>query len=219
MLTPDTHSAGVPQPRTLALPRPGAAVCRHKGSKSQPTPRRASPADLREAPLPWPRPPGCRLYLVHGRCVRVADRPKPQLVHAGDSGVTLPRASSAAAGAGSSARARADSARPAPPRLSSAQLRSSSQGPPQPGGQPLTSAPPSAATALSPGRSSVGLLQPRPARFSWQGPGASAHAHRETHQWRESAREAGQRGRGGVDRRVLDSSVRGREKACVSEED
>lgn len=79
-------------------------------------------ADLRRAlrgPAPEdpPLPARHRRYLILGRCIRLAGRPLPQLGHAGDTGATSPQARSAPAGAGTTARARANAAGPAPPRL------------------------------------------------------------------------------------------------------
>lgn len=183
---PHARSAGAPTQRPSALP--GAAVGRDKGSESETTPLRAALADLRGAPLPGRAYPDAAATLSSGGASGSRTALCLSSVMLGDPGATSREASSAAAGAGSSERVRADSTRPAPPRLSC------SQDPPQPGSRRWNSAPPSAAAALSPGLSTVGLLQYGP--LAPLGKSAPERARTRTaaitaaeiHQWRESIR-------------------------------
>lgn len=184
---PHARSAGAPTQGPSALP--GAAVGRDKGSESETTPLRAAPADLRGAPLPdRANPDAAAATLSSGGASGSRTALCLSSVMLGDPGAKSREASSAAAGAGSSARVRADSTRPAPPRLSG------SQDPPQPRSRRWNSAPPSAAAALSPGRSTVGLLQYGP--LAPPGRRAPERARTRTaaitaaeiHQWRESIR-------------------------------
>lgn len=162
-----------PHPKTPVLP--GAAVGRDKRVRKRDDPSARGPADLRGAPLPGRANTDAAATLSSDAASGSRAALCLSSVMVGDPGATSRQASSAAAGAGSLVRARADSARPAPPRLRS------SQDPPQPGRWPWNSAPPSAAAALSPGRntacSSTGPLTPLGRRAS----GASAHAHRRHH--------------------------------------
>lgn len=130
---------------------------------------------------------------------------------------------------GQLSRARADAARPAPPRL----------GPPEPRlAGPTAARPPALALGptqrrgrLPPGRGATAFLPPRPASSFPEGTPAlpreaSAHAHCRAHspgdppmtRLRQGGGAAGA-GRSGVGRRALDRNLRGRGKVRVSEEE
>jgi len=143
-----------PHPKTLGAAR-GRCRRRQRVRERDDTPARG-PREPPGAPLPGRANPDAAATLSSGGASGSRTALCLSSVMLADPGATSRQASSAAAGAGSSARVGADSARPAPPRLSG------SQDPPQPGRRPWNSAPPSAAAALSPGRSTIGLFQHRP---------------------------------------------------------
>lgn len=191
---------GLPPKDPRRSPGPGPPSAATKGQRARRPLGARPPAGLRGTPLPSRAHSDAAATLSSGGASGSRTALCLSSVMLGDTGTMSLQASSTAAGAGSSVRARVDCAGPAPPRLSRL------QDPPQPGLSLWKSAPPSAAAAaLSPGRSTVGLPQHPPASSSpEEGPGESAHAHRRHYGPRDPPmariRQEGGGGGGGAER-------------------